>query len=298
MTGPTAPLPTGAPSTVRDRHDAASGAGDEDLVGGAQLVAVQRAHGDRHVAARQQLGGRPARHALQHALARRDRTATRDGVDVEARPLEHVALGVDQHRRLAAAVVGLVEPADEIEPVVVLDGGVDRLGADALDRRDDEVQPRVAALRRQDPDERDREDGEAVLGGARVAVARDAARHQHLDERVAQARQRDAAVQGLGDGVAVEGDRVEEARDGALEAVEVLLQAEERPVPDVHHVVRRVAAQEAPVQDRDGRLGHRHVAAVDERRARSEAVAVAHAGTSSVRSSWLSSGRRASYQMR
>src|SRR5688572_29981713 len=40
----------------------------------------------------------------------------------------------------------------------------------------------------------------------------------------------------------------------ALEAVEVVLQAEEAAAPDVGHVISRVRAQESPVEDRDSRL--------------------------------------------
>jgi hypothetical protein len=40
----------------------------------------------------------------------------------------------------------------------------------------------------------------------------------------------------------------------ALETVEVVLEAEEAPAPDVGYVIGRVRTQESPVEDRDARL--------------------------------------------
>jgi hypothetical protein len=50
---------------------------------------------------------------------------------------------------------------------------------------------------------------------------------------------------------------------GEIEAVEMMVQAEKVAVPDVHHVVGAVGADEAPVEDRDFCLGDRHIGALD-----------------------------------
>jgi hypothetical protein len=48
-----------------------------------------------------------------------------------------------------------------------------------------------------------------------------------------------------------------------LEAVEVVVEAEEPALPDMRHVVGGVRVQEAPVEDRDLRVLGRHVLPVD-----------------------------------
>ena len=55
---------------------------------------------------------------------------------------------------------------------------------------------------------------------------------------------------------AVERQRHVQPRDRVRKAVEMLVEAEEAPLPDIHHVIGRIGPQETPVQDRN--LGFRH----------------------------------------
>ena len=54
------------------------------------------------------------------------------GEYVEAGSFDDVVLGIDQDHRLPTALVGFEKPDLEVEPVVVLDGRVDRLWCYAL----------------------------------------------------------------------------------------------------------------------------------------------------------------------
>ncbi len=208
-----------------------------------------------------------ARDALQHAAGGREHGAALDHEQVEPRALGHVAGAVAEHHGLPAALVGLEQAADEVAPVEVLDPGVHRLRRNALDLADDEVQTARALLLGGDPDERHGEGEEAV--GARARVARagggNAARAAHLHVRLAQAAEAHALGQDLPHGFAGMRQRQVHGGGAALEALQVVLQPEELPAPDVHHVVGHVGAGEAPVRDRDAGLGDGHVGAVDER---------------------------------
>ena len=117
-----------------------------------------------------------------------------------------------------------------------------------------------------DPDEGDGEGNEAVLAFARVAGAlgRHAAGAEDLDIGVAQLAEAHEPHQDRDHLVAVVGDRHAAAREALLEAVEVMVEAEELAAPRVDHVVGDVGAGEAPVEDRYPRLGDRHTGVVDE----------------------------------
>jgi hypothetical protein len=122
-----------------DRHDAAGGRGDEHLLGGTQAFGRQGRHGDRHAEFAAQFDGGPPGDAFEHAAVGRKDPAGFEGEDVEAGALGDVSGQVGEHDVLRALIVGLEQPGDDVEPVVVLDRGIDGLDRDALDRGDRDI---------------------------------------------------------------------------------------------------------------------------------------------------------------
>jgi hypothetical protein len=176
--------------------------------------------------------------------------------------------GIDDAAGVAPAVVGVEQRLHEVEPVVVLDGRIDRLGRDPMARADVQVDAGALLLGRRDPDERQRVGIEAIRREARIARAarRHAARADHRDIGVAQPGRAHAAVQDradLGARVRHLQAQLAEARE---EAVEVVVEAEERALPDAGDVVGRVGAGEAPVEQRDLGVLRCDEGAVGERR--------------------------------
>src|SRR5215213_3439765 len=152
--------------------------------------------------------------------------------------------------------------------MVVLDGRVHRLWRYTLLTADYGVQTPLLLLRVCDPDERHGEGVEAVLAVTRVAGAGfgDSAGADDLGVGVAQPAQAHA----LDEDVSYLTPYVRRTKTQlfhrALEAVEVVLQAEEAAAPDVGHVIGRVRAQKSPVEDRDSRLRNGYEPPVDEGR--------------------------------
>ena len=150
--------------------------------------------------------------------------------------------------------------------MVVLDRRVHRLGRYALDGTDGDVQTLSLFFGGRDPDERHDEGVEAVLAVARVAGAglRDAAGADDLRVGVTQPAPPHAFDESIPDLLPRVPGAHAQLGHPPLEPVEVVFQTEEAAPPDVGHVVGRVRAQKAPVEDGDARLAHRHERAVDE----------------------------------
>ena len=129
-----------------------------------------------------------------------------------------------------------------------------------------------------DPDEGDDEGDEAVLAGTRVAGAlgRHPASAEHLDIGLAQLAEAHEAHQDRDHLVAVVGNGHADAGEALLEAVEMVVEAEELAAPHMDHVVGDVGARETPVEDRYPRLGDRRIGAVDEGGAVRKAVLQPH----------------------
>ena len=88
-----------------------------------------------------QLEHGPARDAFEDAARRRANDAGADHEDVEARAFGDVAVAVDDAARVGAAVVGVEHRLHQVQPVVVLDRRVDRLGGDADAPADVKIDP-------------------------------------------------------------------------------------------------------------------------------------------------------------
>ena len=215
------------------------------------------------------------RDAGQHAGCGRRQPAVLDREDVEARAFGDIAVEVEDQRGLGAAVVGVVEAAHQIEPVIVLDRRVDRRRRNAHAVADGHVQPALHLLGVGDRAERNGKGHEAVDRLARVAAERrrGAARAQHLDIGGAVAGQRHAvgrisATPSRSNGMVMRSfSRPPKKRSRCR------FEAEEAAVPDMHGVVGGVGMQEAAVQHRDLGLRHRQVLAVDEGDARRDSCA-------------------------
>ena len=104
-------------------------------------------------------------------------------------PSATLPCGVDDAARVGAAVVGVEHRQHQVDPVVVLDRRVDRLGRDPHPLADVQVDARGLLLGRRDPDERQRVGVEAVGRQARIARAarRHAARADHRHVGVVEA---------------------------------------------------------------------------------------------------------------
>src|SRR5215211_796919 len=142
--------------------------------------------------------------------------------------------------------------------MVVLDGRVHRLWRYTLLTADYGVQPPLLLLWVCDPDERHGEGVEAVLAVTRVAGAGfgDSAGADDLGVGVAQPTQAHALDEDVPDLTPFVRQAKAQPFHRALEAVQVVLEAEEAAAPDVGHVIGRVRAQEPPVEDRDSRLSN------------------------------------------
>src|SRR5215208_3565016 len=153
--------------------------------------------------------------------------------------------------------------------MVVLDGRVHRLWRYTLLTADYGVQPPLLLLWVCDPDERHGEGVEAVLAVTRVAGAGswDSAGADDLGVGVAQPAQAHALDEDVPDLTPVVRRVQTQVFHRALEAVDVVLEAEEAAAPDVGHVIGRVRAQESPVEDRDARLRDGYKPPIDEGRA-------------------------------
>jgi hypothetical protein len=241
---------------------------EEDLVGVGELGGGQASDAERDRERLAELDHGAARDALEDAARGGSHRAVAHREDVEARPLGDVAGRIDDAARVCTTVVGVEHRLHEVEPVVVLDRRIDRLGRDADAPADVQVDAGSLLLGRRDPDERHGVGVEAVGRQARVARARrrHAARADHRDVGIAQATGAHAAMQDLVHlGTRVR-NRHAQLGDAGEEAVEVVLEAEERALPDAGDVVGRVRTRESPVEQRDLGFRQRLPVAVDEDR--------------------------------
>ncbi len=103
----------------------------------------------------------------------------------------------------------------------------------------------------------------AVRGPARSRGGGAPAQSHHRDIGVLQAGQCDHAVQYLFDPRAILPHRKPALAHAGGEAVQVVFQAEEHAVADMHHIVGGVGARQTPIEHRDSGLGDRHEATVD-----------------------------------
>jgi len=250
---------------VADGDHAAASAAQEDLVGRAERGHRQRPDAHRQRGGLRHLDHRAARDAFEHAGLGRDECPARHREDVEARPLGHVARRIDEQRSFASALVGLEQRLHHVEPMVVLDPRIDARRTDALHVADDEIDAAALLVGVGDPDERDREGHEVVSAAARVARARRglAARTQHLDVGIAQARAAHAFMGDRAHLVARLAGVQAQSLQAGEEALEVVAEAEELALPHVRHVVGGVGMQESPVEDRDLRVLGGDVLSVD-----------------------------------
>ena len=208
----------------------------------------------------------PPRAREHAAIGRRHRPAL-DEEDVEARPLGDVAVEIDQHHGLAALVVGLHQRPVHVEPGEVLEVRVHRFRRDAGDVADHHVEAAFLDLGGRDPHVGNGVGMEAGLGEARVAAAqgRAAARQDGLDVGIANARaahHRDQDLAHLSGGI---GTFHAQARRRSHEALDMVVEAEERAFPGGDGVVAGVVAQESPIEDRDLGLGDRAEFPADEK---------------------------------
>jgi hypothetical protein len=171
------------------------------------------------------------------------------GKDVETRSFDDIVVCVDQDHRLPTSLVGFEEPDLEIEPVIVLDCRVHQLWRYALLTADYGVQTLLLFLRVGDPDERDDEGVEAVVAVTRIARAGsgDPTSADDLCVGVAQSTQAHALDEDVPNLIPIVRRTQTQMLHRALEALEVIFEAEEAAAPDVGHVIGRVRAQESPV---------------------------------------------------
>ena len=187
--------------------------------------------------------------------------------DVPAAALGHEAVPVEQHRVAGVPVVGLEQRPDEVEATEVLHSRIHRLGRDTDGLGDDDVAPGLQFVLRDDRVKRHRPGNEAVPARAQVPVCRlgRAAGGDHRDHGLGQPGPRHAAVQHLGDAVAVVAQGIVAALgERALPTLQVIVEAEEPALPHVDHVVAHVGELEPHVRDRQAKLGKGHERAVHE----------------------------------
>src|SRR5579859_5927343 len=236
-----------------DRHDAAGGGGGQDLGGDTQVTGGQPALVDRLASLAGQLDRGAPGHPGERAGGRGEPPAAGPREDVVAGALGDGSGEVLQRYQVGAMVVGLEQGQVQIQPVVVLDPGIDAGGRDAEDVADPQAGSGLLPLEAGNPDERH---GVAVEGGprgAQVAAAggQPAPGAGHRDVRLAQARVPDAAVQDVLDLGAVI-PRVEpQPGQAGGEPVQMGVQPEEPALPDVDHVVGAVRAGDAQVEHRE-----------------------------------------------
>ena len=147
--------------------------------------------------------------------------------------------------------------------MVIFGARVHTAGGDALHLAHHQVQPLVALLRVGNPHIRHGKRIELVDRLARVArtPGRLAARHDHFDIRMAQARQAHAPRQHLGDLLGAEACIKAETLATAGKARQMRIEPEKSALPHRDNVVGGVGTQETPVGDGDGSLANRHVLA-------------------------------------
>ena len=177
--------------------------------------------------------------------------------DIESRTLGQVAPGIDQDRGVGAMIVGFEQRHHHVEPVIVLDRRVDRLGRDALLLADQQVQSLGPQFVIGNPDEGHHEGDKPVLALARIARTRCRypARADDFDVTVAQTGQAHQVEHNFPNLIAVVGYRHPQFRHAGLETFDIFVDTKEPPLPGVGHVVGRIGMQKTPVHQRDLRVG-------------------------------------------
>ena len=250
----------------RRRHDAARGRREEDLVGVRDLRGRDRPDFRRHAHLPAELVDGEARDALKGAAVRRDHRAVRDHEHVEAGPLRHEAVEVEEDGVVRAGVAGLELGAGEVAPVKILHARVDADLGDARRPGGDQVRAPGLHRLRHDPDERDREGDEviaAVRGVARLAGPRRPPEAVHGDVGFAPAEKLGAPGQDAPDVLHRLRRGEPQGRHGGLEPPQVIVEPEETAVPDADDVVGHVGAAVAPIGHGDRGLADRHEAPFD-----------------------------------
>ncbi len=75
-------------------------------------------------------------YAFKHATYGCSDSAVFNDKQIEARSFRDIAIGVEKHYVFCVAVIGLKQCLNEVQPMVVLDPGIDRFGRNASDTAD------------------------------------------------------------------------------------------------------------------------------------------------------------------
>ena len=261
VTGPgTWPAAQLHPVEAPHRADAEAGRGEEGLVGVVRVEEVDVPLVDGVAQLARELDGRlPADSGQDELLARRVDRAVADEEDVAADSLGEVAVDVEEDRPgLGVAGLGLEVAHDHVEVVVRLGPGAEAVRRRAPHGRHDD--PDAVAVERGPLAERERQalddhgrprlpEGRAVRG---IEPPGHALGHPVVVVRL---EEREVLVEDLlGDPLELlEPDaRIDaEVAERAIEAVEVLLQAEDAVPEGPRRVEHRVAVLEAAIPERD-----------------------------------------------
>src|SRR5690606_35804522 len=128
-----------APIDGRDGEHPAHGARDEGLVGAGELVRKEVALLDRDRRGARLFDDDGPRHAIEDAFgARSAETTATDEKDVRGRPFGDETLLSKEDRLLRSGEPSLAKRKHVVEEVAALDRRIERVGADAAKRRDDD----------------------------------------------------------------------------------------------------------------------------------------------------------------
>ena len=189
-----------------------------------------------------------------------------DHEHIEARPFCDEPLPVEQNAVLGPPILRFEQAAGQVAPVKVLHSRVDRCVRNAGRARDREMRAAGLDIGRDHPNPGNRERGNVIAAVRRVTGAagpRRAAQAIHRHIGLAQAGAADAFRQNGPDPIILLRRVEAECPHRRPEPADVVVEPEERALPDADDVVGDVGTPVAPVEDRDRRLADRHEAAID-----------------------------------
>lgn len=245
-----------------DGHDAPGRGGHEDLIRAVGCLDGDRLHVDRVAKRAGRVYHALPGDALEDPAVGRVERPRLDEDNVEPRPLCEVGVAVRQEGVCGPAVVRLEQAADEVAPLEVLDRGVNGPGRDPAYRPGhDGGAATVLHARLHDPDIRLDEHVQAVveqLFGPAPSHARQAAGNDKFHKSVSDPTFGDHIDKRLLDLVARQGHLEPHLLAADVQAVKVVVQSKETPVPNGGNIVGEVAVHKTLVQQRNSGLVQRH----------------------------------------